>query len=255
MQAELAAGVIWAFFCGAALGNLATNPMFRLPRHLPVTKEKPFCDSCHTPLTPRDLFPIFSWLVARGRCRSCAAPIPSSYFWLELGFAVLHVTAFLAFGFGEWYLLLTTAVGACFLAAAMQLKDRYLSWATLAFVVVPGWLWAALRDGTLTGPLHGVVLTGGALIVGMYLEREKQRFRTAAHWLRHGLAGFALAPWIGPETLSWGLVAYLSVYFLTRLRWRGAEHANGRAILAVAAAILTLALRGAHAAHLTLLAA
>ncbi len=239
-------GFIWSFFCGAALGNLATNPMFRLPRHLPVTKEKPFCDACHRPLTPRDLFPIFSWLVARGRCKICAAPIPAGYFWLELGFAFLHMLAFCAFGFGEWYLLLTSAVGACFLAAAMALKDRFLSWPTLAVALACGWLWAALRDGALTAPLTGVGFTGVALIVGMYLQREKGRPAAAAHWLRHGAAALALAPWIVPGTALWGLGMYVAVYLSIRLRWQAAEEADGASVLALGLTILFLALHGAH---------
>jgi len=47
------------------------------------------CMSCGVALRWHDLFPLFSYLSLRGRCRCCGAYIPSRYFWVELSAGVL----------------------------------------------------------------------------------------------------------------------------------------------------------------------
>ncbi|PWK06251.1 prepilin peptidase [Tumebacillus permanentifrigoris] len=47
------------------------------------------CPSCATRLTGRDLVPILSWLVLRGRCRTCQHPISWLYPLGEMATAVL----------------------------------------------------------------------------------------------------------------------------------------------------------------------
>lgn len=42
------------------------------------------CLSCGMQLTWFELFPLLSYLVLRGSCRSCGCRIPSRYFWVEL---------------------------------------------------------------------------------------------------------------------------------------------------------------------------
>ncbi len=37
------------------------------------------CPSCDTPIKPYDNIPILSWLILRGRCRSCSEPISARY--------------------------------------------------------------------------------------------------------------------------------------------------------------------------------
>jgi prepilin signal peptidase PulO-like enzyme (type II secretory pathway) len=191
----LAAGVIWAFFIGSVLGNLATNPIFRLPRGMHITKEKPFCDHCHTPLTPRDLFPIFSWLLARGRCRTCHVGVPSAYFWVELSFALLHVVAYLRLGFSEAYLLATTAVGALIAVSAMEVLSGYRSWRMLMLLLIPSLLWATLRDQSLHGVLNGLLYISPLLLFGVYLQQEKGKPEQAASMLRLALVLWMLAMW------------------------------------------------------------
>ena len=56
------------------------------------------CDVCQHRLSVLDLFPVFSYLFLRGRCRYCQAKIPIRVFWVELGTGLL--TAFLFWHFG-----------------------------------------------------------------------------------------------------------------------------------------------------------
>ncbi len=58
-------------FVGSFLGVL----VLRLPAGRPVATGRSACDRCGVPLRARDLVPLASYLLLRGRCRRCGAPI------------------------------------------------------------------------------------------------------------------------------------------------------------------------------------
>lgn len=64
------------------------------------------CDSCGHALGARDLVPVFSYLLHRGRCRYCGAPIPADCLWAELAGAAALACLGLCFGpvpeLGQW---------------------------------------------------------------------------------------------------------------------------------------------------------
>lgn len=51
------------------------------------------CDSCDALLTYRDLVPVASWTIAKGRCRTCGARVPVAWTMLEIACAALAVAA------------------------------------------------------------------------------------------------------------------------------------------------------------------
>lgn len=69
---------------GAILGSFITMLAYRVPRRLSIVQPGSFCPSCRTPLQPRDLVPLASYLAYGGRCRMCRAPIGLRYFFIEL---------------------------------------------------------------------------------------------------------------------------------------------------------------------------
>lgn len=73
------------------------------------------CDSCRVPLAARDLVPILSWVVRRGRCRRCGAAIDPRHTAIEIAAAAIGAAALAAWPgpvglasalFGWWLLLL-----------------------------------------------------------------------------------------------------------------------------------------------------
>ena len=91
MEAITFAGVL-----GAIFGSFLNVVVHRLPRHESVVSPASHCPRCGTPVKPYDNIPILSWLLLRGRCRSCAAPISPRYPLVEAGTAALCVGAVLA---------------------------------------------------------------------------------------------------------------------------------------------------------------
>jgi len=84
MAAVLAVGAL-----GAVIGSFLNVVVYRVPRGLSVARPRSACGSCATTIRWYDNIPLVSWLVLRGRCRDCAAPIAVRYPLVELGTAVL----------------------------------------------------------------------------------------------------------------------------------------------------------------------
>jgi prepilin signal peptidase PulO-like enzyme (type II secretory pathway) len=78
-----------AIAIGAAIGSFLNVCIYRIPIGLTVTKPKrSFCPSCRAQIKAIDNIPVISWLLLKGRCRSCLAPIPIWYFLGELFAAI-----------------------------------------------------------------------------------------------------------------------------------------------------------------------
>jgi leader peptidase (prepilin peptidase)/N-methyltransferase len=76
--------VALAFVAGAAIGSFLNVVITRVPKHESVVRPASHCPSCGTPIAPRDNIPVLSWLLLRGRCHKCGAPISIQYPIVEL---------------------------------------------------------------------------------------------------------------------------------------------------------------------------
>jgi leader peptidase (prepilin peptidase)/N-methyltransferase len=83
---------------GAAVGSFLNVVIYRVPRGLSVVSPPSACPACDTAIRRRDNVPLVSWLILRGRCRDCAAPISARYPVVETLTALLFVSVVLRFG-------------------------------------------------------------------------------------------------------------------------------------------------------------
>lgn len=88
--------VVAATLVGLAIGSFLNVVVWRVPRGESVAHPPSACPRCGHVIRPRDNVPVLSWLVLRGRCRDCAAPISARYPLVEAGTAVL-------FGLTAWF--------------------------------------------------------------------------------------------------------------------------------------------------------
>ena len=69
---------------GAIIGSFIGCAAYRVPRHISLRNPPhSYCPHCHKRLRLIDLIPLISYLIWRGRCRQCHAPISSRYFMIE----------------------------------------------------------------------------------------------------------------------------------------------------------------------------
>jgi leader peptidase (prepilin peptidase) / N-methyltransferase len=80
MGAEIAAATL----LGALIGSFLNVVIHRLPLGESLVTPGSHCPACDAPVRSFDNVPVLSWLVLRGRCRSCGAPISVRYPAVEL---------------------------------------------------------------------------------------------------------------------------------------------------------------------------
>lgn len=79
---------------GLVVGSFLNVVIHRVPHHQSIVRPRSSCPACGTPILERDNIPVVSWLLLRGRCRRCAAPISSRYPLVEAATAAIFaVTA------------------------------------------------------------------------------------------------------------------------------------------------------------------
>src|SRR5262245_37936144 len=82
---------------GLLIGSFLTVVEYRIPRKESIVGGRSMCPSCGAVIRARDNVPVFSWILLRGRCRSCGARISPVYPLTELATAALFVGASLEF--------------------------------------------------------------------------------------------------------------------------------------------------------------
>ena len=87
-----------AFAPGLALGSFLNVLAARVPRQRSIVHPGSACMSCAAPIAWYDNLPVVSYVLLRGRCRSCRTPIGLLYPVVELTAALLVAASVLAFG-------------------------------------------------------------------------------------------------------------------------------------------------------------
>jgi leader peptidase (prepilin peptidase) / N-methyltransferase len=87
------------FLFGLVFGSFGNVVIWRLPRGENLSHPGSHCPKCDSPIAWYDNVPLLGWLVLRGKCRNCQAPISPRYPLVELLSGVLWVSAGVRFGF------------------------------------------------------------------------------------------------------------------------------------------------------------
>jgi len=87
---------IFAF--GLCWGSFLNVCIYRLPRGKSVVTPRSACPHCGDPIPLYHNVPVLSWLILRGKCRSCKQPISPRYLVIELLTGLLFLGCYAHFG-------------------------------------------------------------------------------------------------------------------------------------------------------------
>lgn len=116
---------IMVFCFGIVIGSFLNVCIYRLPKEESIAKGASHCMTCGEKIKKRDLVPIFSWCMLRGKCRNCGAPISPRYTIVEALTGVLFVLVYLWYGFERPIIAAIT----CLLYAAL-IVVFFMDWDT-----------------------------------------------------------------------------------------------------------------------------
>lgn len=133
----------WTWVCGlligAAIGSFLNVVIYRMPLGMSLNEPKhSFCPNCKNQLRWMDLFPLFSWLVLRGKCRQCGQRVPARYFYVEL----ITGSLWAAIWYQQFCLSSNVALGITYMLAVSALVAA--TYIDLAYYIIPDQLNAFL---------------------------------------------------------------------------------------------------------------
>jgi leader peptidase (prepilin peptidase)/N-methyltransferase len=85
-------------FLGCVVGSFLNVCIDRLPARRSLISPASRCDACGTRLVALDLIPVISYLLLKGRCRYCGAPIPLRVLLVELATGIAFAFLWLHYG-------------------------------------------------------------------------------------------------------------------------------------------------------------
>lgn len=131
---------IYLVAAGACVGSFLGVVIERLPLNQSIVWPGSRCDHCQTPLRWFDNVPVFSYLVLRGRCRTCRASYGPRMLVLELLMAALTLALWQRFGL-SLSLVAWLPMTAALLAITFLDIDHF--WVP-DVITYPALVWAAL---------------------------------------------------------------------------------------------------------------
>lgn len=154
----------FAFALGATLGSFLNVVIHRLPAGRSLVRPGSHCPACGTPIAAWANVPILSWLLLRGRCHTCRAPISVRYPLVEITTALLFTALLLKWG-PSIRLLAYGVAGAALIAVAFIDGEHKIIPDGITLPGIPiglAFAWWAPPPG-LVDAILGLVLVGGGM--------------------------------------------------------------------------------------------
>lgn len=207
---------------GLILGSFGNVVIARLPEGRSFGGRSQ-CPRCTKTLRARELIPVLSFMLQRGRCRGCGAPIAWQYLLVEIASALLFLLALRHVGFAP---LPGLALGSAFLVmllivlidARTQMIPDML---TLVLAASALSYQAFVSDVTLVGAFPGVAFLGTLFLMG------RGRWVGSGDILLAGALGFLFSSALAATVML--LCAYiLGGAYAAYILLRDGAHARGR---------------------------
>ena len=192
---------------GLVIGSFLNVVIYRVPLHKSIVRPRSACPTCSTPILERDNIPVISWLILRGKCRTCHSPISARYPLVELLCAGLFAGVAGRVGF-NWDLPALLIFTASLLALASIDLELLIIPKSIVYVTLVALIVAFIVAAAETGQWHRLLIAGfcaaGWFVVFFVLNAISPRVL--------GFGDVRLAPVLG-LTLGWLGIRYVFLGF------------------------------------------
>ena len=160
--------LILAFILGSVFGSFLNCVTDRIINHEKWWTGRSKCDSCGHVLGILDLFPVFSYLFLKGKCRYCGAKLSINYVLSETVLGVLFLGYIIIHGTIDLVLFRDLGLIACLYG--LSLSDLKSYEIPNGFIIF-GIIWWLIFSFSLDGLVSGVVISGSILIITFIMEK------------------------------------------------------------------------------------
>lgn len=113
---------IFVFLYGIVIGSFLNVCIYRIPKKESVVTVGSHCMSCNHKLAWYDLFPLFSFLFLKGRCRYCGTKLSAQYPLVEAVNGLLYVIVFAVHGWNLESVLYSLLVSALLVLSVIDYR-------------------------------------------------------------------------------------------------------------------------------------
>lgn len=147
------------FLYGIVIGSFLNVCIYRIPAKESLIPSS-HCMSCGHKLHWYDLFPVFSYILLRGRCRYCKAKVSWQYPLIEMLNGVLYVIVFMANGINLNSVVYCLMTSALIVISVIDERTYEIPVGLNIFLLILGVVMCALNWQNVTEHLIGAVAVG-----------------------------------------------------------------------------------------------
>lgn len=206
---------IVVFLYGIVIGSFLNVCIYRIPKEEDIVKERSHCMTCGHTLKWYELIPVFSYLLQRGRCRSCGTRLSIQYPLMEVLNGVLYVIIIYKEGITLYGILLCLLCSVLLVLSVIDFRTYYIPIGINICVLLIGVIYTCFDYKNVSNHLWGMICVSGFLFV-LYLLTKKRGIGDGDIKLMVG-AGAFLGVW--PSILALWMACLLgAVIHSTRMK-------------------------------------
>lgn len=164
---------IVVFLYGIVIGSFLNVCIYRIPKKEDVVKERSHCMTCGHILTWYELIPVFSYLLQRGRCRSCGTRLSIQYPLMEALNGVLYVIIIYEEGVTPYGILLCLLCSVLLVLSVIDFRTYYIPIGINISVLLIGVVYTCFDYKNVSDHLWGMICVSGFLFV-LYLITKRR---------------------------------------------------------------------------------
>ena len=153
------------FIYGIIIGSFLNVCILRIPAGESIVTEPSHCTKCGHRLHWYDLFPLFSYLFLRGKCRYCGAKISAQYPIIEAANGVLWVLTFVFCGFTLQSVLACLVISALLALSVVDFRTYEIPFGFNVFIFLVGVVRLCTDLSHWTSYVIGFVCVSGFLLL------------------------------------------------------------------------------------------
>ena len=153
------------FIYGIVFGSFLNVCIYRLPKGEGIVLEASHCMSCGHKLKWYDLFPLFSWLFLKGRCRYCGEKISAQYPIVEATNGILYVLIFFVNGWSIESVLWCIVTSCLIVLSVIDSRTMMIPVGTYLIILVMGAIHLVLDLDNWINYILGLVGAGLFLLL------------------------------------------------------------------------------------------
>jgi leader peptidase (prepilin peptidase)/N-methyltransferase len=164
------------FLYGIVIGSFLNVCIYRIPQGEGIVKERSHCMSCGYQLKWYDLFPVFSYIFLRGKCRKCGAHISVQYPLIEALNGILWVIVWVKLGISIDSVLICLLVSALIVLSVIDWRTYEIPFGINVVIAILGaariiadpsdWVGHIIGMFAVSVPLLIILLASGGRAMG-----------------------------------------------------------------------------------------